>query len=78
MKTNPPAAEDAPWSPRWAQLVSFQDRTSIPANPAFDSEAIKAAPKVAQAKIMEYFKMPSTPINGWMFSTKTVTRYLAT
>jgi hypothetical protein len=38
---------------------------------AFDKEAIKVVPKMAQVKIMEYFKQAGKPVNGWMFTTKT-------
>ena len=31
---------------------------------AFDKEAIKAVPKLAQVKIMEYFKHAAEPVNG--------------
>jgi len=37
---------------------------------AFDQEAIKAVPKLAQVKIYEHLK-EFPPINGWLFTTKT-------
>jgi hypothetical protein len=72
MKTNPPAAEDAPIVARMAKigLVPGQDFDASKLG-AFDKEAIKAVPKLAQVKIMEYFKQAGKPVNGWMFTTKT-------
>ena len=72
MKTNPPAAEDAPMVARMAKigLVPGQDFDSSKLD-AFDKEAIRAVPKAAQLKITEYFKQAGKPINGWMFTTKT-------
>ena len=55
---------------------SFPDRTSISSKlGAFDREVIKIVPKVAQVKIMEYFKQASTPVNGWMYLTKNIGVY---
>jgi hypothetical protein len=72
MKTNPPAAEDAPMVAKMAKigLVPGQDFDASKLG-AFDKEAIKAVPKLAQVKIMEYFKQAGKPVNGWMFTTKT-------
>ncbi len=72
MKTNPPAAEDAPIVAKMATigLVPGQDFDPSKLGP-FDKEAIKAVPKLAQVKIMEYFKKAGVPVNGWMFTTKT-------
>jgi len=72
MKTNPPAAEDAPMVAKMAKigLVPGQDFDGSKLG-AFDKEAIKVVPKAAQLKIMEYFKQAGKPINGWMFTTKT-------
>jgi len=72
MKTNPPAAEDAPIVARMAKigLVPGQDFDGSKLG-AFDKEAIKAVPKAAQLKIMDYFKQAGKPVNGWMFTTKT-------
>jgi hypothetical protein len=71
MKTNPPSADDAPMVARMAKigLVPGQDFDSSKLD-AFDKEAIKGVPKVAQLKIMAQFKQ-LTPMNGWMFTTKT-------
>jgi hypothetical protein len=72
MKTNPAAPEDAPMIAKMAKigLVPGQDFDASKLG-AFDKEATKAVPKAAQLKIMEYLKAAGTPINGWMFSTKT-------
>lgn len=72
MKTNPPSTEDAPIIARMAKigLVPGQDFDATKLG-AFDREVIKAVPKGAQLKIMEYLKEAGKPINGWMFSTKT-------
>ena len=56
MKTNPPAAENAPMVEKMKAIGLVPGRTSIPSKlGAFDKEAIKVVPKVAQVKIMEYF-----------------------
>jgi hypothetical protein len=72
MKTNTPAADDAPLVAKMATigLVPGQDFDASKLG-AFDKEAIKAVPKLAQLKIMEYFKQVGKPVNGWMFTTKT-------
>ena len=72
MKTNPPALDDAPVVARMAKigLVPGQDFDASKLG-TFDKEAIKAVPKLAQLKIMEYFKQVGKPVNGWMFTTKT-------
>ncbi|HXY12896.1 MAG TPA: DUF1254 domain-containing protein [Terriglobales bacterium] len=71
MKTNPPAAADAPMLAKMAKigLVPGQDFDGNKLKP-FDQELIKAVPKLAQLKILEYFKQAGKPINGWMFTTK--------
>ncbi len=72
MKTNPPAAADAPMLADMAKIGLVPGQDFDPSKlGAFDKEAIKAVPKLSQAKIMEYFKKAGTPINGWMFTTKT-------
>ena len=72
MKTNPPAAEDAPMVAKMAKIGLVPGQDFDPSKlGAFDKEAIKAVPKLAQVKIMEYFKQAAEPVNGWMFSTKT-------
>jgi hypothetical protein len=72
MKTNPPAAEDAPLVAKMAKIGLVPGQDFDPSKlGAFDKEAIKAVPKLAQVKIMEYLKEAGKPINGWMFTTKT-------
>jgi hypothetical protein len=71
MKTNPPAAEDAPIVAQMAKIGLVPGQDFDPSKlGAFDKEAIKAVPKLAQVKIMAYFKQVK-PTNGWMFTTKT-------
>ena len=36
---------------------------------------IKTVPKVAQVKIMEYFKQAAEPVNGWTYLTKNIGVY---
>jgi hypothetical protein len=71
MKTNPPAAADAPMVAEMAKIGLVPGQEFDPSKlGAFDKEAVKAVPKLAQTKIMEYFKQLE-PVNGWMFTTKT-------
>src|SRR5271157_2984117 len=66
MKTNPPTAEDAPMVAKMATIGLVPGQHFDPSKlSAFDREAIKAVPKVAQVKIMEYFKQAAGPVNGW-------------
>jgi hypothetical protein len=76
MKTNPPAAADGPMVATMAKigLVPGQDFDASKLG-AFDKEAIKAVPKLAQAKIIEYAKKSIVPVNGWMVLTKDVGVY---
>jgi hypothetical protein len=71
LKSNPPAPQDAPMVAKMAKvgLVPGQDFDPSKLG-AFDKEAIKVVPKLAQVKIMDYFKKIE-PVNGWMFTTKT-------
>ena len=71
LKTNPPAAEDAPVVTKLATLgiVPGQDFDSAKLAPAI-AKAIAAAPKPAQEKIMGHFKEAGTIENGWLFTTK--------
>src|SRR5271170_4703711 len=71
MKTNPPSADDAPLVARMAKIGLVPGQDFDPSKlGAFDKEAIRVVPKVAQLKIMDYFKQLQ-PVNGWMFTTKT-------
>jgi hypothetical protein len=76
MKTNPPADADAPMVATMAKigLVPGQDFDASKLG-AFDKEAIKAVPKLAQVKILEYFKKAAEPVNGWVYLTKNVGVY---
>ena len=70
MKTNPPVAEDAPMIANMAKigLVPGQDFDRGKLG-AFDKEAIKVVPKLAQAKIIEFAKKVE-PVNGWLIIPK--------
>ena len=71
MKTSPPTAEDAPMVANLAKIGLLPGQDFDPSKlVAFDKEALKIVPKLAQVKIMEHFKQLE-PINGWMFTTKT-------
>ena len=76
MKTNPPTAADAPMVATMAKigLVAGQDFDESKLS-GLDKEAIKAVPKVAQAKILEYFKKVGEPTNGWRYLTKGIGQY---
>jgi hypothetical protein len=76
MKTNPPTPEDAPMIAKMAKigLVPGQDFDASKLG-AFDKEAIKALPKLARVKIMEYFKHVAEPVNGWTYLTKGIGVY---
>ena len=76
MKTNPPSAQDGPMVAKMASigLVPGQDFDASKLG-AFDKEAIKAVPKLAQVKIMEYFKKAAVPVNGWTYLTKDIGVY---
>ena len=67
LKTNPPAAEDAPMLARMAKigLVPGQDFDHSKLS-AFDEEAMKAVPKLALLKMAERVKKQE-PMNGWLY-----------
>ncbi len=76
MKTNPPAPEDAPMVEKMKAIGLTPGQDFDPSKlGAFDREVIKTVPKVAQVKIMEYFKQAATPVNGWMYLTKDIGVY---
>ena len=76
MKTNPPAAEDAPMVEKMKAIGLVPGQDFDPSKlGAFDKEAIKVVPKVAQVKIMEYFKKAAEPVNGWTYLTKNIGIY---
>jgi hypothetical protein len=72
MKTNPPAVQDEPMIAKMKTIGLIPGHDYDPGKlGTFDKEAIKTVPKLAQVKIMEYFKQAGVPVNGWMFTTKT-------
>ena len=76
MKTNPPAADDAPMVAKMKAIGIEPGKDFDPSKlGAFDKELIKGVPKLAQVKIMEYFKKAAEPVNGWMYLTKDIGVY---
>ncbi len=70
MKTNPPVAEDAPMVARMAKIGLVPGQDFDPSKlGALDKEAIKAVPKLGQAKIVEFAKSVA-PVNGWLIIPK--------
>lgn len=77
LKTNPPAAEDAPMVAKLAKIgvVPGQDFAASKLEPAV-VKGIDAAPKPAQAKIMDWLKEGIVARDmkledGWLFTTET-------
>jgi hypothetical protein len=71
MKANPPSADDAPMVANMAKIGLVPGQDFDPSKlGAFDKEAIKAVPKLAQAKVMEFAKKVE-PVNGWLVFHKT-------
>jgi hypothetical protein len=70
LKTNPPTSADAPMLAKMARIGINPGQGFDPsALGVFDKEAIKAVPRLAQAKMVEHLlKMPQT--NGWLFTTE--------
>ena len=76
MKTNPPTPEDAPMVEKMKAIGLKPGHDFDPSKlGAFDQEVIKTVPKLAQVKIMEYFKQAAEPVNGWMYFTKNIGVY---
>jgi hypothetical protein len=76
MKTNPPAAADAAMVEKMKAIGIEPGKDFDPSKlGAFDRELIKGVPKLAQIKIMEYFKKAADPVNGWMYLTKDIGVY---
>jgi hypothetical protein len=76
MKTNPPAVADAPIVATMAKIGLVPGQDFDPSKlGVFDKEAIKVVPKLAQVKILEYFKKAAEPENGWMYLTKDIGVY---
>ena len=76
MKTNPPNPDDSPMVATMAKigLVPGQDFDASKLG-VFDKEAIKAVPKLAQARIIEYAKKSIVPVNGWILLTHKIGIY---
>jgi hypothetical protein len=77
MKANPPAAADAPMVATLAKIgvVPGQDFDATKLDPAV-AKGMEGAPKIAQGKIMGWFKEgiaagDATLKNGWLTTTKT-------
>jgi hypothetical protein len=72
MKTNPPAAADAPMVEKMAKIgiVPGQDFDIGKLDPAA-AKGLQGAPKAAQEKIMAHFGTAGTSVSGWIFTTKT-------
>jgi hypothetical protein len=76
IRTNPPAAADAPMVEKMKAIGLEPGKDFDPGKlGAFDREIIKGVPKVAQVKIMEYFKKAAEPVNGWTYITKDIGVY---
>jgi len=76
MKTNPPAAADAPMVEKMKAIGLEPGKDFDPSKlGAFDKELIKGVPKLAQVKIMEYFKKAAEPVNGWTYLTHDIGVY---
>lgn len=70
MKANPPTAEDAPMVAKMATIGLVPGQDFDPSKlGAFDKEAIKGVPKLAQVKVMEFAKKVE-PVNGWLIIPK--------
>jgi hypothetical protein len=75
MKDNPPSAADAPMVARMAKIGLVPGKDFDPGKLGLlDEELVKAVPKFAIVKIMEYFKH-TKPINGWLVLTKNIGIY---
>ena len=76
MKTNPPAPADAAMVAKMATIGLVPGQDFDPSKlGAFDQEAIKGVPKLAQLRIMEYFKKAAVPVNGWTYLTQNIGIY---
>jgi hypothetical protein len=76
LKANLPNAADTPMVATLARIgiVPGQEFDGSKLG-AFDKEAIKTVPKLAQLKIIEYFRKVSAPVNGWMYLTQNIGEY---
>jgi len=71
LKTNPPAAADAPMVEKISKIgiVPGKDFDIDKTDPSI-AKALQDVPKKAQEKIMAEFKNIGKPVNGWTYSTK--------
>jgi hypothetical protein len=71
MKTNPPAAADAPMVEKMARIgiVPGKDFDMGKLDPVV-TKVLQGTPEVAQEKIMAHMKDAGTLVNGWTFSMK--------
>ncbi|HET6515396.1 MAG TPA: DUF1254 domain-containing protein [Thermodesulfovibrionales bacterium] len=71
LKTNPPAAADAPMVEKMAKIgiVPGKDFDISKAEPSV-AKSLQDVPKIAQEKIMAEFKNMGKPVSGWTYSTK--------
>lgn len=71
LKDNPPAAADAPMVAKMAKIGLVPGQDFDPDKLGhLDEELIRAVPKLAAVKVLEYFRHMK-PINGWTLMTKT-------
>jgi hypothetical protein len=72
MKDNPPAKDDGPIIERMAKIgvVPGREFDITKLDPAV-AKGLQRVPKAGVEKIMGHFKDGGTPVNGWMFTTKT-------
>ncbi len=72
LKDNPPAKADAPMIEKLAKIgiVPGKDFDISKLEPAV-AKGLQGVPKVAQEKIMDYFKDAGKEVNGWQIITKT-------
>jgi hypothetical protein len=71
MKTNPPAAADAPMVEKMAKIgiLPGKDFDISKADPSV-TKALEGVPKMGQEKIMAEMKNLGKPVKGWVYSTK--------
>jgi hypothetical protein len=75
MKDNPPTAADAPMVAKMAKIGLVPGQDFDPSKLGLlDEEVLKAVPKFAMVKIMEFFRHIK-PINGWNVITKNIGIY---
>jgi hypothetical protein len=67
LKDNPPTKADAPMAAKLAKLGVVAGK---PFAAGKHADAVKAAPRIAQKKILGHFKAAGKDINGWIFTTK--------